>query len=217
MATKYELKGNEIHREGVIIATRDPGTGTVDYLPDMDRYRAPVAGWLAENGLSKPPVTPPEVAAKQAKPHFIGSPAAAPEGANTTPPQDEPAGEPTADQKRIAELEAQLAALKGGKQASPSAPSKPLATPRDHKVFVAKQDVTGFIKPSKGDDFMDPMKLRTYPDAPKYGVEGDKTPAFVEWLFANHPKDAEARYFNRKIPGTPYEERIQALRDAGKL
>lgn len=223
MATKYELKGNDIIREGVKIATRDPGTGTIDYLPDMDRFRAPVAGWLAENGLSKPPVAPPEVANR--KPVFVGSPAAAPENANTTPPQMQEtataADDVSPDKQRIAWLEAQLAALKGGGQhASPIAetgPGKPLAKPVDYPRSIAKEEGTGFIRPSMGDGFIDPQKLRTYPDAPKYDERGDKTPAFVDWLFANHPKDAEHRYFGRKLQGKSYEERIQELRDAGKL
>lgn len=28
---------------------------------------------------------------------------------------------------------------------------------------------------------------------------GDKTPAFVNWLYANHPEDAAKRYANRIV------------------
>jgi hypothetical protein len=47
---------------------------------------------------------------------------------------------------------------------------------------------------------VDPIKSKTYPDAPAMDpAMGDKTPAFVNWLRANHPEDAAKRYANRIV------------------
>lgn len=47
---------------------------------------------------------------------------------------------------------------------------------------------------------VDPIKSKTYPDAPAMDpAMGDKTPAFVNWLYANHPEDAAKRYANRIV------------------
>lgn len=216
MSDKYSISndGSEILREGVKIAARDPQTGTIDYLPDMDRFRAPVTAFLREQGLDKPPVTPPEVAAKQAQARVAGE--TIPELQSKAPAEPAPAGVLTPEQKRIAELEAELARMKGqpvpATRAAQTAP-KELAAPIDPPAHLERQPGTGFVKPGRGDDFMDPMKLRTYPDAPKYeqGM-GDKTPAFVDWLFANHPDDAERRYYGRKLPGRSYDERMAEVR-----
>jgi len=47
---------------------------------------------------------------------------------------------------------------------------------------------------------VDPIKSKTYPDAPAMDpAAGDKTPAFVNWLYAHHPEDAAKRYANRIV------------------
>lgn len=220
--SKYALKDGEIFREGVKIATRDNTTGTIDYMPDCDRYRAPVSSWLKEQGMDKPPVTPAAVAARQAKATFVGSNPAAADGNARTEPEFRPEGgdDPTPEQVEIARLRNLLAAAeaKNNQPTQPAAPAvpKPLAKPVEAR-FISRDEQTGHVRPTLGDGLMDPLKLRTYPDAPKYDHRGDKTPAFVDWLFANHPHDAEVRYLNRKIAGTPYDERIAALRADGKL
>lgn len=44
------------------------------------------------------------------------------------------------------------------------------------------------------------IKAKRYADAPPMdAAAGDKTPAFVNWLFDNHPEDASIRYAGRKI------------------
>jgi hypothetical protein len=44
------------------------------------------------------------------------------------------------------------------------------------------------------------IKGRDYKDAPKMNPElGDRTPAFVNWLWANKPEDAKVRYAYRDI------------------
>lgn len=44
------------------------------------------------------------------------------------------------------------------------------------------------------------IKGRDYPQAPKMDCElGDRTPAFVNWLWANKPADAKVRYAYRDI------------------
>jgi len=40
-------------------------------------------------------------------------------------------------------------------------------------------------------------KSKTYPNEPPRGPDGDKDPVYVEWLYANHPIDADKRYRNR--------------------
>jgi hypothetical protein len=44
------------------------------------------------------------------------------------------------------------------------------------------------------------IKGRGYEDAPKMEPElGDRTPAFVNWLWSRHPEDAKVRYAYRNI------------------
>lgn len=44
------------------------------------------------------------------------------------------------------------------------------------------------------------FRSRSYTGAPKMdGMLGDRTPAFVNWLYKNHPKDAAVRYYARDI------------------
>lgn len=44
------------------------------------------------------------------------------------------------------------------------------------------------------------IKGRDYPSAPKMDIElGDRTPAFVNWLWATKPADAKVRYAYRDI------------------
>jgi hypothetical protein len=59
---------------------------------------------------------------------------------------------------------------------------------------------------------VDEIRGRNYPKAPKMDATiGDMTPAFVNWLYANEPKDAAIRYAYRDILPTvlpaawPYE------------
>lgn len=209
MSMKYELKidnasGKQgIFREGTLIAHRDKSTGTIDYLPDMDRFRAPVSQWLKDIGEDRPPVVPPEVAAR--KPVFVGSAAAAPAGAEEEEEAPTPASvtvapvapvavaAPTADQARIAQLEAELASLRAQR-----------AAPAPAQVIINAQPgvPTGYVVPGVGDAPMDPLKLKTYPGAPAYAFGmGDKTPAFITWLAKYHPEDARQRYFGRHIMG----------------
>lgn len=51
------------------------------------------------------------------------------------------------------------------------------------------------------------IKARTYEDAPALDPEmGDRTPAFVNWIWANCPQDAKVRYFPRNIWPTTLPE-----------
>ena len=77
-------------------------------------------------------------------------------------------------------------------------------TKRDEAARSARMRAEAFVggTPHAG---IDPAKValikgRNYPDAPAMDVElGDRTPAFVNWLFATHPEDAKIRYAYRDI------------------
>lgn len=202
MSTKYEITNDSttgkqnITREGELIATRDPETGSVDYLPDMDRYRAPVSALLREQGYDKPPVTPPEVAARQVARTAGERPPAEPQpgtGTDSTSETveekrarlkaelaelDDPQGQ-TAEQKELAALRAENARLKA---------SKPGAAP----VEQAK-----LTKTMAGNDPL--LQQYVAEGAPAFDpAAGDKTPVFVNWLYEKHPDHAEKRYFGRR-------------------
>ncbi len=201
MSQKYQLQGNDITREGVKIATRDPATGTIDYLPDCDRYRAPVSGWLAEQGLAKPPVTPPEVAARQAKPKFVGSPAAAPD----TPPEPETStsnagDQPDAKDAEIAALKAKLAQLEG----KPAQAAVPAKTVSPDVVMPPPVDPT---KPANLREIDEAKRLQRVFESfyaegcPKMGPAGTKTPDFVNWVCRHKPDFARNLWSTAQLPG----------------
>lgn len=212
--SKYTLDKDAILRDGVQIATRDPGTGNIDYLPDMDRYRAPVSGWLKEQGLAKPPVTPPEVLARQAKPRVAGE--VSQESETVAPFEVAPAVTDTANkapsfvmdatpvpsamETRLAQLEAENARLRA-QQTVPAGASMPMpvstvqnANLLETQRALAEQAVlNGYI--AEGAPLMEA------------GV-GDKTAAFVLWLCKNHPDAARVRYNNRRVMGGMLVEEI---------
>jgi hypothetical protein len=55
----YTLAGGQILRNNEPVANYDRDTGALDFLPAMDRFRAPVVKFLNENELPIAPQTPP--------------------------------------------------------------------------------------------------------------------------------------------------------------
>lgn len=189
MAVQYEIKDGAILREGQKIALRDADTGTVDYLPGMDKYRAPVAEFLKTQGLDKPPVVPPEVAARMARTRVAGEDPTAvasvtvatetqPPFVPVTPVSVPPSPpEPESELDRLRRENAELQRRLSMRHAAPVVPLA-VAAP-----VASDGTMEGYQK--EGAPALDPHF-------------GDKTPAFVDWLYAHHPKEAEERYAYRK-------------------
>ncbi len=78
-------------------------------------------------------------------------------------------------------------------------PGAPLPPPVEKPVVVTQAPAVRLAK-DLPKVVGDPVKSKTYPDAPAMDpAMGDKTPAFVNWLRANHPEDAAKRYANRIV------------------
>jgi hypothetical protein len=214
---KYELKNNEIHRDGVKIASRNPQSGAIDYLPDMDRFRAPVSAFLKEQGLDKPPVTPPEVLARQSKPRSAGeninqtetvAPFEVSKPATETSSTGGPAvvlqaiPAPLSFEVRLAQLEAENARLR----AAVAAPVAPVI-----QAAPAQVGVPNAIQIEANRAAGEQVVINRYiaEGAPVFDpTQGDKTPAFVLWLCKNHPDEARIRYGNRRVMGGTHVEQI---------
>lgn len=198
------MTDRDIFRDNVKVATRDPQTGTIDYLPDMDRYRAPVSAWLKELGMDKPPVTPPEVLARQAAPRVAGAgpepeaePVRAPKVFNATVLSDGQDPVESVEAKR-ARLQAELAALDGEPAKDPRIAQLEAENARLRtKLTPVAAPVAKLTAVMAGNDGL--LQQYMAEGAPAFEPEsGDKTRAFVDWLYANHPDHAERRYFGRR-------------------
>ena len=187
---KYKMTDGVIYRDGEKIATRDAQTGTLDYLPGMDRYRAPVAEFIKTLGLDKPPVVPPEVAARQGRIRTagedptpstsatVGTEAPRVESETVAPFATVTPAEPVAEREltELERLQAENAELK--------------------RRLAMRHPVASAVEAPAHEPLSE-----TYADegAPAMTPEaGDKTPAFVDWLYQHHPEQAQARYGFRK-------------------
>jgi len=141
----------------------------------------------AKQGSAEPEV-PPEVAARRpiALTHIAAEDGGAQEQSGLTTvgqsgraPVHAPRGTMTPNQARTAKARA-TKAKKAVAAAVQAIPAEPLA---------------GLTRAQ-----IDEIRGRTYPGAPKMDGElGDRTPAFVNWLYKNHPQDAAVRYYARDI------------------
>lgn len=205
--SKYSMRDGAIFREDVKVATRDPQTGTVEYLPDMERYRAQVAGFLKEQGMDKPPVTPPEVLARQAVPRVAGAGREEPPPTvteertprvfNATVISDGQDPVETVEQKR-ARLQAELAALDGPQAKDPRIVQLEAENARLRaKMQPVAAPVAKLTAVMAGDDPL--LQQYVTEGAPAFHPEeGDKTRDFVNWLYEKHPDHAEKRFFGRR-------------------
>lgn len=142
----------------------------------------------AQNQKSSEPETPPEIASRRpvALTHIAAESGQASERPGlTTVGQsgrmhiDENVPRGTPGLQRTAKARAAKAA-KAAAAAAKAMPAEPIAGLKREEIEA--------------------IRGKTYPKAPKMdGTLGDRTPAFVNWLFKNHPQDAAVRYYARDI------------------
>ena len=169
MSKEYSLRVKEVLRGDTAVAEFDRETGDLHFPEGMVKWRAPVVRFLKSEGYKPKPPVKKKVVYK-------------------APP-------PTAK----ALQKARELLQKAGQIPSDTAGAPVTATTGQPSVL----DYVGADQPlPQGrtlDAPVDPNKSKEYPDAPPKNPDaGDKTPAFVNWLYENHPKDAELRYAGRK-------------------
>lgn len=167
--SNYILTGKTILRDDVPVANYDSDTGSLDFLPDLAKYRAPVVRFLREKGL---PVV------------VTATPAPAASVTEGDAPTDE----------QVAQAQAILARANAARD-------------KDVAPITATTGLPGLIPlieagkplPRTVDAPVSKIKSKGYAGAPPMDPDmGDKTPAFVDWLYENHPEDAARRYYGRK-------------------
>ena len=169
MSNEYSLRLKEVLRGEEVIAEFDRDTGEVTYPEGMVKFRAPVVNFLKTEGYKPKP--PPK--RKQAyKPK---------------PPSAETLQKAREMLQKAGHIPADIAgAPKSLSTGQPSlldyvASGQPLPNNRSLDAPVSA------------------IKAKTYEGAPAFDPNaGDKTPEFVDWLYDNHPEDANLRYQNRK-------------------
>jgi|GEM_PF-1043997 len=176
--SQYVLVEGKIYRGDALVATVQ-GDGSLDYAPDMARYRAPVVKFL--KGLE---ATEPLAPAKESEPvaEKLEEPIAAP--SEVVP---EPLNEavPVIDSPEVF-----------------------------GRAFEAIKRTERVVEPEniKNGEGSAARAVLCPSPAPPQDYRGDKTPAFVDWLWAHKPLEALSRYENRgALPGKSYEERRAAL------
>jgi len=175
--SQYVLVEDKIYRGDALVATVQ-ADGSVDYAPDMARYRAPVVKFLkgSQTLLSSEPL------AGGSSPN--AGEAGQPKQVSEEPPEVGP--EPLSEEVPVID--------------SPEAFGRALEAIK----HVAVERV---VEPEPQVEEEEPI-----PPPPPQDYRGDKTPAFVDWLWAHKPLEALSRYENRGgLPGKSYEERRAAL------
>lgn len=81
----YTLAGNQILRNGEPVANYERETGALDFLPAMDRFRAPVVKFLNENELPIAPQLPPQETPMPEKRPAVTPPPIPPEAVVSSP------------------------------------------------------------------------------------------------------------------------------------
>jgi hypothetical protein len=76
---------------------------------------------------------------------------------------------------------------------------------RRHVPRPGQPNIVKFEAPPEGKPLVEVFaaeKAREIPPAPEQDPRyGDKTPAFIKWMFANHPEEAKKKYGGRVIQG----------------
>jgi len=163
--SQYALVEGRVYRGDVLVATVQ-GDGSLDYAPDMARYRAPVVKFLRESSTR------------------LSGDALAGASSNNVSEEEEPE-EPVA----------------------PPSPSGGVPVVDSPEAFGRALEAIKHCTPPEVQVEEEPI-----PAAPAQDFRGDKTPTFVDWLWAHKPLEALSRYENRgALPGKSYEERRAAL------
>jgi len=167
---------------GDVLVATLQGDGGVDYAPDMARYRAPVVRFLKESSTRSSGDAPASAS----------SPNTGEVEAPEEPKEAETPEEPVA------------------------APSVVVPEPLNEAVPVIDSP-EAFGRAFEAVKHVAPPEPvveeeNVIPAPPPQDYRGDKTPAFVNWLWAHKPLEALSRYENRgALPGKSYEERRAAL------
>lgn len=156
--------------------------GKLDFLPGKDQYRAPVVRFLRENNLPAnvtplPPAAQPNTVARKVS------------------------AVPVPDVIAVGAVGASIVPQLPGGGAADGSPQLP-----PEKSIAVTLHTPAAIRTQKDVKALpiNPLKARDYLEEgapPMTKEQGDKTPAFVAWLRANHPGDAAKRYANRVVNG----------------
>lgn len=172
---EYSLVLTQVMRGDEQVAEFNRETGQLDFLQDCARFRAPVVRWLKANNYAGETLHIPE--AEKPKPAKKG----------------------TSDKPSVEELYAMKQKLQAAGMLPPDDPEAPKSITTG---FPSVLDYIDAGQPLPIGRTMDlpphPIKAKRYPGAPAFGSGGDKSPAFVDWLWENHPQDAAQRYAGRK-------------------
>lgn len=107
MSKAYEVNGGQVLRNGELIANYDEASGSLDFLPDMARFRAPVVEFLRSKGLN---VASGSVTKKSGVPSQPEKPDSGPSGASQNDPEG--SGDTvTVSKAELAAMKAKLAEL----------------------------------------------------------------------------------------------------------
>jgi len=164
----YSLEVTQLIRDGEQIAEYDRESGKLDFLPDCAKYRVPGVRFIRSLGH---PVGATKLAAEDVKSKI--------------------SAEQIAAARKLLQDAGQLPSDFGGAPVNSTT-----GQPSVLDYLQAGQP----LPPGRSIDVVvDPIKTKTYAGAPPFeDGSGDKTPAFVDWLYENHPSDADLRYLNRK-------------------
>jgi len=173
MSKDYSIRLKEVLRGEEVIAEFDRDTGVVTFTEENIKFRAPVINFLKKSG-HKP--KPPEKRKQFYRPR-----------------------PPSADMlQRAREM------LQKAGQLPADVVGAPVNTTTGQPSLL---DYAASGQPLPQGRSMDApvsaIRAKTYEGSPPLDPDaGDKTPAFVDWLYENHPEDANLRYQTRKTHRT---------------
>jgi len=176
--SQYSLVEGKIYRGDELVATLQ-GDGSVDYAPDMARYRAPVVRFL--KGLD-------------------GAESSTPEAEGQAPSEEPAIMAAVTDREVVPESKEDEAAIDSPEafekafevithKLEPEPESEVVEDTRTGAQVWA-EEIVPMIEAAKSD----------WPEgAPPTDYRGDKTPEFAEWYIKHFPEKAVLRYLGRKF------------------
>jgi len=186
--SQYRLVEDKIYRGDELVATVQ-ADGTLNYAPDMARYRAPVVRFLKSLDRAALPTSEAEGQAPSEEPAIM-------EAVTDREVVPEPNEEVVIDSPEAFAQGLELITNRAV-AAAVNAAEEPTPEQRDASVEDTRtgaqiwaEEIVPRIEAAK----------RDWPEgAPATDYRGDKTPEFVEWYIKHYPEKAVLRYLGRKF------------------